>query len=65
MEHLCYRKMALRNLFTPDLCSPLALLHTPHMILRVHELGTDIDKLDGGSANGSASRADPFHSTVI
>jgi len=46
--------MTLRNLFTPDLRPPLALLHPTHMLLRVHELGTDVDKFDVGSASSSA-----------
>lgn len=57
--------MTLRNLFTPDLRPPLALLHSPHMVLRVHELGTDVNKRDGRSASPSTARVHDFHPTVI
>jgi hypothetical protein len=57
--------MTFRNLFTPDLRPPLALLHPTHMLLRVHELGTDVDEIDGGSASSSAIHARDFHRTIV
>jgi hypothetical protein len=46
--------MAFGNVFTPDPRPPLALLHSPHVVLWIHELVTDVDELDHESARCSA-----------
>jgi hypothetical protein len=57
--------MAFRGIFTPDLRPPLALFHSPHMVLWIHELGTDVNKLDRESASGSATCVRDFRPTVV
>jgi hypothetical protein len=57
--------MALGNLFTPDLRPPLAFLHPTHMLLRVHELSTNVDKFDGASASGDAIQVRHFRRTMV
>lgn len=56
--------MALRSLFTPDLRPPLALLYSPHMVLCVHELSTNVNKLDRESASVGAACVRGFHPIV-
>lgn len=56
--------MALRNLFTPNLRPPLALLQPTHLVFRVYELGAHVNKLDGGSTSGSVIRAHDFRRTL-
>lgn len=55
-RHTCLlgSKMALWNLFTPNLRPPLALFHAAQVILGVQKLGADINELDGWSTIGSA-----------
>jgi hypothetical protein len=47
-------QMAFGSVFTPDPRPPLALLHSPHMVLWIHELVTDVNELDRESAWCSA-----------
>ena len=47
--------MAFGSVFTSDPRPSLALLHSPHMVLSVHELVADINELDHESARGSAT----------
>ena len=42
--------MAFRSVFTPDPRPPLTLLHSPHVVLWIHELTTDVNELDRESA---------------
>ncbi len=44
--------MTFGSIFTPDPRPPLALLHSPHIILWIHELGTDVNELDREWASG-------------
>ena len=48
--------MAFGSVFTPDPRSPLALLHSPYMVLWIHELISDVNELDGESACGTCDR---------
>jgi hypothetical protein len=49
--------MTFRNVFAPDPRPPLALLHSPHMALLIHELElvTDVNEINRESAWGSAT----------
>jgi len=62
---LRYSRAAFRSVFTPDLRPPLALLHSPHTVLWIHELGTDVNKLDRESTSASATCVRDFHPTVV
>jgi hypothetical protein len=42
--------MAFGSVFTPDSRPPLALLHSPRMMLWIHELVADVNELDRESA---------------
>lgn len=57
--------MAFGSVFTPDPRPPLALLHSPHMVLGIHELVTDVNELDRESARGSATCARDFRPIVV
>ena len=57
--------MTLRNLFTPDLRPPLALLHPMHILLGIHELGTNVDKFDGRSASSTTIWVHDFRRTIV
>src|SRR5258708_2738398 len=56
---------AFRSIFTPDPRTPLALLHSPHMILWIHELSTDVNELDCESASGSATCVRNFDPVIV
>jgi hypothetical protein len=47
--------MAFGSVFTSDPRPSLALLHSPHMVLSVHELVADVNELEPESARGSAT----------
>ena len=57
--------MAFGSVFTPDPCPPLALLHSPHMVLWIHELVTDVNELDLESAKDSATCVRDFRHIVV
>jgi hypothetical protein len=57
--------MALGSIFTPDPRPPLALLHSPHMVLWIHELVTNVNELDHESARGSTTCVRDFRPIVL
>jgi len=57
--------MALGSLFTPDPRPPLALLHSPHMVLWIHKLVTDVNELDRESALSSVTCVCDFRPIVV
>ena len=66
MNYLRYRKWrAWKRFLLPDPRPPLALLHSLHMVLRVHELVTDVNELDRDSARGSATCVRDFRPIVV
>jgi hypothetical protein len=57
--------MAFGSIFTPDPRPPLALLHSPHMVLWIHELVTDVNELYRESTRGSATCVRDFRPIVV
>ncbi len=57
--------MTFRSVFTPDPRPPLALLHSPHMVLWIHELVTDVNELYRESARGSYTCVRDFRPILV
>jgi hypothetical protein len=57
--------MAFGSVFTPDPRPPLALLHSPHMVLWIHELVTDVNILYRESTRRSATCVRDFRPVFV